>query len=181
MAFSVSVSGGEYQANDDAATLTITPTTSGGMAPTPITETLDFSSRYGLAATTTLTFNNGLVWNTSVAGQNAKHLWNIYTGNTNIIYKGTYAIGASYVTNNFKNDLRKQILDTSRVKDAKSYIVYASYTLPLFDLNNADINFAASYSDTKNVFGREITGKDGIAKFRDEKTLAFRLRFNYAL
>ncbi|WP_087112625.1 carbohydrate porin [Parendozoicomonas haliclonae] len=147
--------GGEYEVNKDSVTYA---------GPTDVAQKYDLAHRYGLAATTTI--NTGqLEWNTSVAWQNAKESWKAWTVNSNIIYAGAAAIGASYAKNNFKHDAT-----TYKTEDAKSYLIYTSYTVPILGFENTAVTFALSYSDTKNAYG-----KKGV----DEKTTAFRTRFNY--
>ena len=55
-------------------------------------------------------------------------------------------------------------------EDAKSWAVYTAYTIPVMSFDNAEVTFALSYSETENAFGE---------KNNDEKTTAFRTRFNY--
>ena len=147
-AFSISF-GGEYELNGDSVRVQDTG------------KELDLSDRYGLAATTTLKFGE-LLWNTSVAMQDAKEVWKAQTFNTNIIYRDAFGLGASYAVNEFtrKND----------AEDAKSYIVYTAYTMPIMDFSDATVSFALSYSETENAYG--------VANM-DEETIAFRTRFNY--
>lgn len=151
--------GGEYEVKKDSVTLTAT------------NETLDLSHRYGLAATTTV-LTDSVIWNTSVAYQHAKHYMKAYTANTNITL-GNFGIGASYAQNDFFNQVTKTTEGTPVIREtdkAKSYAVYTAYTLPILDFDNATVTFALSYSDTKNGYG---------IKDNDEKTTAFRVRFNY--
>lgn len=155
-AFSLSF-GGEYEVKNDSVTLTA------------VDETLNLSHRYGLAATTTV-LTDSVIWNTSVAYQHAKHYMKAYTVNTNITL-GDFGIGASYAQNDFFNkQLSSNNLTDKVIDKAKSYAVYTAYTLPILDFDNATVTFALSYSDTKNGFG---------IKDNDEKTTAFRVRFNY--
>ncbi len=142
--------GGEYEVNDDSVTLTAT------------NETVNLSDRYGLAATATF-MSDDMIWNTSVAYQHAKHYMKAYTVNTNITL-GAFGIGASYANNDFVNK------NGPAFDKANSYAVYTAYTLPILNFDDATITFALSYSDTKNGFG---------VKDNDEKTTAFRIRFNY--
>lgn len=165
--FSISL-GGEYEIKKDSAEVILKPT-----ADTTTEKRLNLSDRYGLAATTTLNFSNGLRWNNSVAQQDSKHLWKILTGNTNIVYKDAYGLGVSYTKNDFKEKEQR--------KDANSYVVYAAYTAPIFDLENAQISYALSYSETKNAFGKKMPGELGDMDFRNERRAAFRVRFNYYL
>lgn len=149
--------GGEYEVKNDSVTLTA------------VNETLNLSHRYGLAATTTV-LTDSVIWNTSVAYQHAKHYMKAYTVNTNITL-GDFGIGASYAQNDFFNkQLSSNNLTDKVIDKAKSYAVYTAYTLPILDFDNATITFALSYSDTKNGYG---------IKDNDEKTTAFRIRFNY--
>ncbi|WP_422445079.1 carbohydrate porin [Endozoicomonas sp. ALB091] len=71
--FSISF-GGEYEVNGDYVTATNTVTK----------EKFELSDRYGLAATTTLNFGE-LVWNNSIAMQDAKDAWEARTFNTNTL------------------------------------------------------------------------------------------------
>ena len=119
----------------------------------------DLSDRYGISATATLTFGD-LKWHNSVAYQDAKELWKAETFNSNIEYKA-FGLGASYAKN-------KHIEDTKT--DTKSHIIYTSYTMPVLDFQNAEVTFALSHSKTENAYG---------TKGNDEKTSAFRTRFNY--
>ncbi|WBA79533.1 carbohydrate porin [Endozoicomonas sp. GU-1] len=146
--FSISF-GGEYEVNGDSVTATNTVTK----------EKFELSDRYGLAATTTLNFGE-LVWNTSIAMQDAKDAWEARTFNTNITYKDAFGLGTSYAVNKF----------TNKPEDAKSYAVYTAYTMPIMDFTNATVTFALSYSDTENAYGN---------KGQDSDTTAFRTRFNY--
>ena len=149
--------GGEYESNKDDFVTMKAPTTSGVTQP----EQLNLSHRYGLAATATYQYADHLVWNTSAAMQDSKYLWKAYTFNTNIVYCNNFGLGVSYAENKFKQE--------DKIK-AKSYIVYAAYTIPILDFDNAEVSFALSYSDTKNGYGY---------KGWDEQTTAFRTRFNY--
>lgn len=117
------------------------------------------SDRYGLSATTTLMFGD-LAWNISAAYQDAKELWKAQTYNTNIIYNA-FGLGASYAVNDYVE---------SNKEDAKSWALYTAYTVPVMDFDNAEVTFALSYSETENAFGTANN---------DEKTTAFRTRFNY--
>ena len=121
----------------------------------------DLSDRYGLSATTTLVFDD-LAWNISAAYQDAKELWKAQTFNTNIIYNA-FGLGASVARNDY--------VEASRV-DAESWAVYTAYTVPVLDFDNAEVTFALSYSETENAFGTPNN---------NEKTTAFRTRFNYYL
>ncbi|WP_062270880.1 carbohydrate porin [Endozoicomonas arenosclerae] len=146
----VSVSfGGEYEANKDSVSVTNKETG----------EIYDLSHRYGLSATTTLNFGD-LKWHTSAAYQDAKEAWKAQTFNTNIEYLNAFGLGTSFAKNDFK----------TKAHDAKSYIVYTTYTMPILGFNNAEVSFALSYSETKNAYGM---------KGNDEETVAFRTRFNY--
>ncbi|WP_163370270.1 carbohydrate porin [Endozoicomonas acroporae] len=151
-AFSVSF-GGEYEVSGDSVTVDGKGINTG--------EVLELANRYGLAATTTMTFGD-LVWNTSIAMQDAKDAWEAHTFNTNIVYKNAFGLGTSYAVNKFTNK--------ADAADAKSYAVYTAYTMPIMDFNNATVTFALSYSDTENAYGIKDT---------DEQTTAFRTRFNY--
>ncbi|MBO9483729.1 carbohydrate porin [Salinisphaera sp. G21_0] len=151
-AFSVSF-GGEYEVSGDSVTVDGDGINAG--------EVLELANRYGLAATTTMTFGD-LVWNTSIAMQDAKDAWEAHTFNTNIVYKNAFGLGTSYAVNKYTNK--------ADAEDAKSYAVYTAYTMPIMDFNNATVTFALSYSDTENAYG-----ESGI----DEQTTAFRTRFNY--
>lgn len=148
---SISVSfGGEYEVNDNSVTVK-----QGDDAE----KVFELSNRYGLAASTTLTFGD-LQWNTSIAMQDAKDAWKAKTFNTNLVYKNALGLGTSYAINNFNE----------KQEDARSYVVYTAYTMPILDFDNAEVTFALSYSDTENAYG---------VKDRDEQTGAFRTRFNY--
>ena len=142
--------GGEFEVNEDSVTLKVAD------------ETLNLSSRYGLAATATFT-SDDMVWNTSVAYHSAKDYMKAYTVNTNITL-GDFGIGVSYASNDFIT--RKG----PTFDKASSYAVYTAYTMPILNFDDATITFALSYSDTENAFGR---------KDENEQTTAFRTRFNY--
>lgn len=154
--------GGEFEVNNDSVSVTAI-----NDAPP-----LNLSNRYGLAATTTI--NSGsMIWSASLAYQHAKHYMKAYTVNTNVTL-GNFGVGASYAKNDFVQ--QKQDAPVAGASDAlyaakaDSYAVYTAYTLPIMDFDNATITFALSFSDTKNGFG---------VKDNDEKTTAFRARFNY--
>lgn len=119
----------------------------------------DLSDRYGLSATATLTFGD-LLWHNSAAYQDAKQLWKAETFNSNIEYKA-FGLGASYARNRHIEDTRS---------DTTSFAIYTSYTVPVLDFQNAEVIFALSHSETENAYG---------TKDNDEKTTAFRTRFNY--
>lgn len=119
----------------------------------------DLSDRYGLSATATLTFGD-LIWHNSAAYQDAKELWKAQTFNSNIEYNA-FGLGASVA--------RNEHVDNNKT-DTKSYLVYTSYTIPVLDFQNAEVTFALSHSKTDNAYG---------TKGNDEKTTAFRTRFNY--
>lgn len=161
--FSISF-GGEYETNGDSVTLKSGLETG---------EVYDLSKRYGLSATTTLVLSNNLLWNTSIAMQDAKEAWDAQTFNTNIIY-GNFGLGVSAAINNFKNKTinygTQASPDRKDAEDAKSYVLYTAYTMPILDFENAEVTFALSYSETKNAYG--IDGNN-------EDTTAFRTRFNY--
>lgn len=123
-------------------------------------EKLHLSDRFGAAATATLNFGD-LLWNTSVAMQDAEDSWKAQTYNTNIVYKNAFGLGASYAMNNWVK---------TGLEDTKSYALYTAYTLPIMSFDNATVTFALSYSDTKNAHG---DAED------DQQTTAFRTRFNY--
>ncbi len=158
----VSVSfGGEYEFNKDSVQISqeVNSTSTSGITTTN-TINLDLSDRYGLGATASLNFSD-LLWNNSVAMGKAKHLWTIYTVNSNVVYKERFGLGVSATKNNFK----------SRPENARSYVIYTAYSLPLFGMDNAKVRFALSYSDTKSAFG---------VKHADETTSVFRTSFVYA-
>lgn len=121
---------------------------------------LHLSDRFGAAATATLNFGD-LLWNTSVAMQDAEDSWKAQTYNTNIVYKNAFGLGASYAMNDWVE---------TRKEDTRSYALYTAYTLPIMSFDNATVTFALSYSDTENAHG---DAKD------DQQTTAFRTRFNY--
>lgn len=146
---SISV-GAEYELSPDSVTLYDGTSNQG----------LDLSDRFGAAATATLNFGN-LVWNTSIAMQDAKDAWDAQTYNTNIVYKDAFGLGASYAMNNW--------VEAGKV-DTKSFALYTAYTMPIMNFDNADVTFALSYSDTENAHGNELD---------DQQTTAFRTRFNY--
>ena len=155
--------GGEYEANGDSVTI---------KSGTETGAVYDLSKRYGLAATTTLVFGD-LLWNTSIAMQDAKEAWEALTFNTNIVY-GRFGLGASYAINEFKNKTvnygTQQNPNKKDAEDAKSYAIYTAYTVPILHFDNAEVTFALSYSETVDAYG--IDGND-------EETTAFRTRFNY--
>ena len=123
-------------------------------------EELNLSDRFGTAATATLNFGN-LLWNTSIAMQDAKDAWKAQTYNTNIVYKDAFGLGASYAMNNWAK---------AGKEDTKSFALYTAYTMPIMNFDNADVTFALSYSDTENAHGNALD---------DQQTTAFRTRFNY--
>lgn len=145
----VSISiGAEYELSPDSVTLYETA------------EELNLSDRFGTAATATLNFGN-LLWNTSIAMQDAKDAWEAQTYNTNIVYKDAFGLGASYAMNNWAK---------AGKEDTKSFALYTAYTMPIMNFDNADVTFALSYSDTENAHGNALD---------DQQTTAFRTRFNY--
>ncbi len=152
--FSVSF-GGEYEMNDDSVVLV--------RDPADKEYDINIADRYGMAATTTLTFGE-LQWNTSIAMQDTK-LWKAKTFNTNIVYKNTFGLGGSYAINEFDSEYVED-----DAEDAKSYVIYTAYTMPILDFSNAEVTFALSYSDTENAYGKADA---------NEQTTAFRTRFNY--
>ena len=123
-------------------------------------EELNLSDRFGTAATATLNFGN-LLWNTSIAMQDAKDAWKAQTYNTNIVYKDAFGLGASYAMNNWAK---------AGKEDTKSFALYTAYTMPIMNFDNADVTFALSYSDTENAHGNALD---------DQQTTAFRTRLNY--
>ena len=152
--------GGEYEVNGDSVTIK-----SGTQANT----TYDLSKRYGLAATTTVVLGE-VMWNTSIAMQDAKEAWDAQTFNTNFIY-GNFGAGVSAAVNSYKNKtVDYGAMGSKDAEDAKSYALYTAYTMPIMHFDNATVTFALSYSETQNAYG--IDGND-------EETTAFRTRFNY--
>lgn len=158
--------GGEYEANGDSVTL------KNSIAAGSV---YDLSKRYGLAATTTVVLGE-VMWNTSIAIQDAKEAWDAQTFNTNFIY-GNFGAGVSAAVNSYKNktidytpDVDGDAANDKDAEDAKSYAIYAAYTMPILHFDNATVTFALSYSETQNAYG--IDGND-------EETTAFRTRFNY--
>ena len=150
----VSVSfGGEWEANKDTVTLTDSSN-----------NTIDISDRYGLGATTTLKFGD-LSWTTSAAYQDLNKQYETKTANTNLSYNlgtnNSVFAGVMYTTNDF---------EAANLEDAKSYAVYTTYNMPLMDLPNTVLSFAASYSDSKNLQG---------VKDQNDKVTAFRTRIQY--
>ncbi|MET4695554.1 carbohydrate porin [Endozoicomonas lisbonensis] len=144
----VSISfGAEYEMSDDSVYKT-----EGGT-------TRDLADRYGLSATATLTFGK-LIWNNSMAYQDAEELWKATTFNSNIIYNA-FGLGASVAKNDHVDSTKS---------DTDSFVVYTAYTVPVLDFHNAEVTFALSHSKTENAYG---------TKGNDEKTTAFRTRFNY--
>lgn len=144
----VSISfGGEFETNSDSVTIKHGA------------EEYNLAGRYGIGATTTLTFGN-LIWNSSIAYQDAKELWKAETFNSNIIY-GAFGLGGTFAKNKH-NDKSKT--------DTESYVLYTAYTLPLLSFDNADVTFALSHSKTDNAYG---------TLNNDEQTTAFRTRLNY--
>ncbi|MET4695551.1 carbohydrate porin [Endozoicomonas lisbonensis] len=149
----VSISfGGEYEANSDSV-----------LIKNDQGKEFDLSDRYGLSATATLTFGD-LVWHNSAAYQDAKELHKAQTFNSNIEYNA-FGLGASYAKNKYTDRNKGE-----NYAAPKSYLVYTSYTVPVLNFHNAEVTFALSHSKTENAYG---------TKGNDEKTTAFRTRFNY--
>lgn len=148
--------GAEYDVSSNEATVT----TTNNSASLAYLKGKDLTDRTGFSVRSEFAFSEDMKVRLSGAYQDLQDVWTATHFNVNFEYK-RFGMGVSVAENN---------LDSKVLEDVSSYVAYAAYTMPIMDFENAEITFAASYSETENAFGKA---------FKDDETAAVRARINY--
>lgn len=137
-----------------------------------ILNTVDTHDRYGLGATTTMQFGP-LAWHISGAYQSVKDFRKAYSIGSNVEFMEQWGLGFVYAHNKHDNKVTEGGFDDD-YKKPKGYTIYGAYSMPVLGIDNANVIFGLSYSQTKNAvdFVRDIN-KD------KQSDIMFRTRFLY--